>query len=1337
MNYLKTFSVRFLIFFFAFLIVAIVAVMLVHTAAAEKKIDVTVTTIDEKDIELNGRVGIIDPYAWHESSYTYKQKAGESNRFYGIWGGIHSGWSDSLIIIEGTTYTMDASTKVITTEEGTEETRFNIKFSTMTVTVVTKDSDEKPLAGRVWVAIPYAWKDSELTYEQAIGGLNRFYGRYGGRSSGWTEYFEVESGKTYEIDTLDGKIIEKASEKGDTRVEFKFHLIKVTISTVDPDGEELFGRVLATGHYKWETSPFEYEQADGGSYRYYAQWGGLYTGWLDAIVVTMGNTYTIDARTGELISTTSSSDSGKDGETWIHIVFEPMYVTITAIDQNGIPVNGRVWSNIPYEWQDESLTVEQANGGKNRFYGRWGGLSTGWTDYAIMEKDTIYTVDALTLEITTESNSEGEGTKVFIVFESIEVTLTSVDTSGKLLEGRVRVTGHYSWQDPPFEYDQANGGSSKFSAIWGGLYTGWSEYVVIFEGNTYTIDAQTGEVKSKSSKGETIVRIMFDPIKITVTNVDMKGKKLDGQVGIITPYSWEDSSVTITMADGGKNRFYGRWEGLSTGWSEYIMIEEHTTYEIDAMTGVITPVKTTGKTEVNIVFDPIDVTVMTVDTEGSLLDGRVRVISLKTWEDSPMEYEQANGGSQRYYAIWGGLYTGWSAYIVIQEENTYTINARTLEVSSTSSAGETTVKIVFEPIEVTVTAIGTGDEGQVWVSIPYTREDSTLTYTQAAGGINRFYGRWGGLSTGWTERIVINEGMTYTYDTILKTITSTSSSDGTNVNIVFYPIEVSVHTIDKDNPDEDTNGLDGRILVTGISGWQDAPIDDYKQAEGGSNRFYAIWGGLYTGWSEYVEISTGWTYTIDAQTGVVTSEYTPSFTRVNIAFEVIKVTVKAVDEEGTDLEGRVWTGIPYKWQDSPIAYEQANSGKNRFYGQWGGLRTGWTDYIDIYKGTSYSINARTLEVTEISDTDDIIIYIVFEPIYVDVMLMDTEGEFLLDGTVLATNHYSWVPSGAEYQFAVGGNVRFYGRWGALSTGWMETITISEDTTYTFDALTGELTNSSSSGTHVRIVFEPIEVTVYAMDGEGNELEDARVWVIAPYTWKDDSLTYTQANGGRNRFYGRWNKISTGWCDYTVIEKDRTYTYDYLTGKVTWEETKGVNEVIILFREDIKAPEAVISWDPETQEIVVSGIDDVDEDVKITEEVIEKKGSKTTIRYTLADDQDPRNTLQITIKITEKKDSIEAEILSLKYNDDDEFEPPKNHYIVFFEIYDDDGLESVEQDIEVKKNFKITTSWESDDDDDDKTEIDIEAGDGYEEYEYDGLVIVDLMTADGVITYSIP
>ena len=92
---------------------------------------------------------------------------------------------------------------------------------------------------------------------------------------------------------------------------------------------------------------------------------------------------------------------------------------------------------------------------------------------------------------------------------------------------------------------------------------------------------------------------------------------------------------------------------------------------------------------------------------------------------------------------------------------------------------------------------------------------------------------------------------------------------------------------------------------------------------------------------------------------------------------------------------------------------------------------------------------------------------------------------------------------------------------------------------------------------------------------------------------------------------------------------------------------------------------------------------------------------------------------------------------MKYNDDDEFEPPKNHYIVFFEIYDDDGLESVEQDIEVKKNFKITTSWESDDDDDDKTEIDIEAGDGYEEYEYDGLVIVDLMTADGVITYSIP
>jgi len=1132
------------------IVVMIITIMLGPNASADDTIDVTVETVDQDGESLNGRVWIITPYSWQDSPYTYEQINGDSNRFYGRWGGLSTGWTDWIEIYKDTTYSIDAATREITSESTPGDNLVYIVFESMDFTVETIAHDGQHLDGIVRVSGYNSWQDSPFTYAQTNGGGIRFYGRWGGLSTGWTESTKIFKDTTYTINALTREITSKKTPNKN-KITIVFEPIKVTVSTVDPDGKKLDGRVWVNVPYTWQDSPLKYTQANGGSNRFYGRWGDLSTGWSEWIVVSEHTTYTMIAQTGEITSTPTN------GKTIVNIVFEPIEVTVTTVDTEGNLLEGTVRVIGHYSWQDSPFEYEQANGGRTRYYGRWGGLSIGWTDYVVIKKDTTYTINAQG-EIT--STSSPGVNKVNIVYEPIEVTVTNVDPEGEPLDGRVWIITPYTWQDSPITYVQADGGSNRFYGRWGGLSTGWTGYLEVHKDTTYSIDALSGEISSETTTGVNKVNIVFEPLEVTVTTVDPEGDPLDGSVRVISPYTRQDSPLTYEQANGGRNRFYGLWGGLAIGWTDYVVIQKGTTYTIDAGTGEITSESTEGVNKVNIVFEPIEVTLEAVDQYGNSLDGRVWTRVPYQWKDSPITYEQAEGGRNRYYGRWGGLSTGWTDYVEVHKDNTYLINAHTGEITTTPTSDVNRVYIVFESIEVTVQTVdkkGNPLDGIVRVLGHSSYQDSPMKYNQANGGSARYYGRWGGLATGWTESTEISKDTTYSIDAQTGKIKSSKKSDETRIDIVYDPIEVTVETVDLKG-----NSLEGTVLVTGHYSWQDSPFT-YEQANGGSNRYYGRWGALSTGWSDYVVVQKDTTYSINAQTGEITSKKTPHTNKVNIVFEPIEVTVATIDQDGNSLDGTVRIILPYSTDDSPLTYEQANGGSNRFYGLWGSLSTGWSDYVKIEKDTTYTINAQTGEVSSTPTNGKTLVNIVFEPIEVTVTTVDQEGNSL-EGTVLVTGHYSWQDSPFTYEQANGGSPRYYGRWGGLSTGWSDYVEVEKDTTYTIIALTGVITSTPTDGkTQVNIVFEPIEVTVSLVDQDGNSL-DGRVWVNVPYTWQDSPITYEQANGGRNRFYGRWEGQSTGWSEWVEVSKDTTYSIDAGTGEITSTSTPGVNRVYIVF-----------------------------------------------------------------------------------------------------------------------------------------------------------------------------
>ncbi|MBN1859291.1 HYR domain-containing protein [Candidatus Bipolaricaulota bacterium] len=273
-------------------------------------------------------------------------------------------------------------------------------------------------------------------------------------------------------------------------------------------------------------------------------------------------------------------------------------------------------------WQDggSPTTFVLVDGGQYDFSALWGGLGLVITDLVIDEGYTYY-IDAMT-EALTIAPSPGE-TRVLAIYEPIEIVIQNVDPQGNLLSdlglgvNRVDIGSvyHTFWNTSgtsPITFTVANGGIYRFEAIWGGLESDWCEYTQILEGNRYQMDAGTREISVLPAGGQTIFEIVFEPIFVTVLNVDQFGDLLppngtpsSGRVQAAAESGkWTAtgfSPMTYEQANGGRLRFSGWWDGYSEPTDRFPVCKD-TTYSFDVGTKVLSSEATPGVIEFRFIW---------------------------------------------------------------------------------------------------------------------------------------------------------------------------------------------------------------------------------------------------------------------------------------------------------------------------------------------------------------------------------------------------------------------------------------------------------------------------------------------------------------------------------------------------------------------------------------------------------------------------------------------------------------------------------------------------------------------------------------------------------------
>ena len=291
---------------------------------------------------------------------------------------------------------------------------------------------------------------------------------------------------------------------------------------------------------------------------------------------------------------------------------------------------------------------------------------------------------------------------------TIHVTLETVDPEGNPLNGRVSVKGSFGRidADSPLVYEQADGGGVGIAGGWRGLSMSHIG-VTVSSGTTYTIDPLTKTVTSTPTQGVTRINIVFEPIDVRMATVDTHGNPLNGQVfaqntnGICSiPRTGGTSPDSYQQANGGGATFIGGWRGLSVSLVP-VAISRNTTYTINALTRVVTSEPTENVTAVNIMFDPIEVTVAMVDWNGDPLYGWLAVQNTSGFcsipritESHSVTYVQANGGGVNCYAQWSGLDSGWFG-VGITKDTTYWINALTKQATSEWTPDTNKVNLFF------------------------------------------------------------------------------------------------------------------------------------------------------------------------------------------------------------------------------------------------------------------------------------------------------------------------------------------------------------------------------------------------------------------------------------------------------------------------------------------------------------------------------------------------------------------------------------------------------------------------------------------------------------------
>ncbi|MFC1806714.1 PKD domain-containing protein, partial [Planctomycetota bacterium] len=302
------------------------------------------------------------------------------------------------------------------------------------------------------------------------------------------------------------------------------------------------------------------------------------------------------------------------------------------------------------------------------------------------------------------------------VFQTVDVTLDTVDLGGMPLDGSVRA-GPYSWTwaDAPVTFTVLEGREAALYGQHGGL----SRYVYMAaeRDTTYRVEALTGTVTSAPTPGAARVDFVFEPIEVEVDTVNQTGAHIAARVIVAHGEPWQDMPVTLGVADGGGLSVYGISFGGRIFSVPSVTVRKDTTHSLDIETGEVTSTPTLGTTRLEYVFQTVDVTLDTVDLNGVHIDG---LVSLHDSPDvpAPTVFPALEGKYASSHGSYEGAYR--YSYFVINAGTTYSVDVPTGAVTSEATPGTTRIQFVFPLV---INRPPTADAG----------EDQTAEQTTAAG----------------------------------------------------------------------------------------------------------------------------------------------------------------------------------------------------------------------------------------------------------------------------------------------------------------------------------------------------------------------------------------------------------------------------------------------------------------------------------------------------------------------------------------------------------------------------------------------------------------------------
>ena len=571
--------------------------------------------------------------------------------------------------------------------------------------------------------------------------------------------------------------------------------------------------------------------------------------------------------------------------------------------------------------------------------------------------------------------------------ESIDVTVVALDTAGGGLNGTVTLqvygqsawtaTGSGTWTIP-------NGATVRFAGTWGGLGSGVTPYMTLDADTTYRMDALTHAVTNAATPGANRIEIVFEPIQVTGVTIDLNGSALGGKVGRQVQghgHTTAPSPHVWTMANGGLVTRGGDWGGLSSPGSGYLPVFKDTAYTTDALTGTMSEQSTPGQTRIEFVFEPIQVTGVTVDLSGAALGGKVgrRVYGHGNVSAvSPHVWVMANGGRVSRGGDWGGLSSPGSGYLPVLKDTTYTTDALTGTTTEQSTPGQTRIEFVFEPMTVTGVTVDLGGNvlsGKVSRRVYGHNSTSAVSphiWVMANGGRVSRSAVWGGLTSPSVGYVAIYKDTTYVMDALTGVQTEVSSPGANRLDFVFEPIDVTV-----DNTDSLGNSIGGdtyfRVFPNAHTARFHAGPSSGRMAHGGKAVYGGRWGGITCTSSGYVVFLKDQTLIVNAVSGETTVASSPGEQGVEVRFEVNEPPTADAGPDRT-VEANQAGGVSVTL-DGSSSTDDGEVQPLSFSWSWeGGSAAG--EVVEVFLPLGDTEVTLTVDDGEFTDTDAVLVTVV-------------------------------------------------------------------------------------------------------------------------------------------------------------------------------------------------------------------------------------------------------------------------------------------------------------------------------------------------------------------------